>query len=61
MTQNTLIQLRFKSRLFGLHVLCVRKIFVRKFSWDLQSVHFVFQITISKMRNLVALLLNLAH
>ena len=61
MTQNTLIQLRFKSRLFGLHVLCVRKIFVRKFLWNLQSIHFVFQITISKMRNLVAILFNLAH
>ena len=33
----------------------LKKYFVQKFSWDLQSFHFVFKITISKMRNLCSL------
>ena len=66
MNQRKLIQSRFKSRLFRLHVFFaffvflrvlwqfrVRKIFRTIFFLrDFEPFHFLFEITISKMRNL---------
>ena len=59
-----MFSLRFSGSKFFINLrrqFRVRKIFVHKFLRNSQSFHFVFKITISKMRNLVALSLNLAH
>ena len=67
---NNIFRSQFKLRLFVLHIFfaffsksifdkffCVRKIFRIQVLRDLQTFHFVFKITISKMRNLYSRLL----
>ena len=57
---SSIFQSRYKSRLFDIHVFFAffsMKIF-DKFLRDLQSLYFVFKITLSKMRNLCVRMLS---
>ena len=49
-----LINLRQQFRVHKLFLCIYVKHFVHKFLWDLQSFHFVFRITLSKMRKLLS-------